>query len=141
MADDKPLPGQGEGPIVLFDGHCNLCCGGVAFLLKRDRAGRMRYGAMQTAAGQSLLRRHGRPTDDLSSFVVLDQGQLLLRSAAVLRLIRYLRFPWPLMGIIWIVPRPLRDWLYDLVALSRYRLFPRREACYLPTPAERDRFI
>ncbi len=129
------------GPIVLFDGHCSLCCGSVGFLLKRDRSGLIRYGAMQTTAGQALLRRHGRPTDDLSSFVVIDRGQVLLRSAAVLRLLRDLRFPWPLLGIVWIIPRPLRNWLYDQVARSRYRLFRRRETCYLPTAAERDRFI
>ena len=138
-ATSSPTPDEGQGPIVLFDGYCSLCCGIVPFLLEHDREGLIHYGAMQTPAGQVLLRRHGRPPDDLSSFVVLDRGQVLLRSTAVLRLVRYLRFPWPLVGIGWIVPRPLRDLLYDQVARSRYLSVPRREACYLPTPAERDR--
>jgi predicted DCC family thiol-disulfide oxidoreductase YuxK len=126
---------------VLFDGQCGLCRGGVRFLLKRDFGNRLRFGAMQEPAGQALLRRYGRPTDDLSSFVVIDGGRAMLRSTAALHLARFMPWPWPLLRHFLWLPRPLRDALYDLIASTRFWFFHRYETCYVPTAAERQRFL
>ena len=95
--------------IVLFDGVCNLCNGSVQFLLRRDRRGRFRFAALQSAAGRDLMRRHGLPEESLETIVVLDSGRAWLKSDAALLLARRLPWPWPLLAVFRLCPRPLRD--------------------------------
>jgi predicted DCC family thiol-disulfide oxidoreductase YuxK len=139
--DDSRNAGEGEGPIVLFDGVCVLCCGGVRFLLAHDARGRMRFAAMQSPEGQALLRRHHLPLTEFRTFAVLDGGRVLVRSDAALRLADELAAPLRWLRFLRVVPRILRDAIYDLVARSRYRIFGRREQCFLPAPTERARFL
>jgi predicted DCC family thiol-disulfide oxidoreductase YuxK len=128
--------------LVLFDGVCRLCVGGLGFIMPRDPQLRVRFAAMQSPVGQMLLRRHGLPLDDFKSFAVLADGQVLQRSDAVIRIARALRQPWPVLGVILrLLPRPLRDALYDFVARNRYRWFGVRDTCFLPTPEIAARFI
>jgi predicted DCC family thiol-disulfide oxidoreductase YuxK len=128
--------------LVLFDGVCRLCVGGLGFIMPRDPQLRVRFAAMQSPVGQILLRRHGLPLDDFKSFAVLADGQVLQRSDAVIRIARALRQPWPVLGVILrLLPRPLRDALYDFVARNRYRWFGVRDTCFLPTPEIAARFI
>jgi predicted DCC family thiol-disulfide oxidoreductase YuxK len=129
------------GPIVFFDGVCNLCNGAVNFLLDRDREGRLRFAPLQGRAFEELRARNpGLPR--LDSLVLADEHGLHIRSAAALGVCRYLRPPWKWLGSMGlIVPRPVRDWLYDRVARNRYRWFGRRESCRLPTPELRARFL
>lgn len=126
---------------MLFDGVCNLCNGAVQFLLRRDRRHRLRFAALQAAAGQALLRQHGMATDTLETVVVLDNGRARVRSDAAILLARRLPWPWPLLAIFLVCPRPLRDALYAFVARHRYRWFGRRETCMLPSPELADRFL
>ena len=140
-AADSATAAQAGGAIVLFDGHCGLCRGGVKFLLRRDPGRRLRFGAMQAPVGRALLRQFGMPMEDYSSFVVIDDGRALRRSTAALQLCRYMPWPWPLLGHAAVLPRPLRDLLYDAVASSRFWFFRRYDNCYVPTAAERERFI
>jgi len=137
-----PTGAGSEHPVVLFDGVCNLCHGITRFLIRRDPApGRFRFAALQSEAGQRLLREHGLSTADLETFVVIDLGRAFVRSTAALLVLRRLGFPWSwLYGFI-LVPRPLRDLAYRWIARHRYRWFGRREACVTPTPALRSRFI
>ena len=134
-------PPNAELTVVLFDGVCNLCNGAVQFLLRRDRQRRLRFASLQSMAGQALLRRHGLATDALESIVVLEGGQARLRSDAALLLARRLPWPWPLLVVFVVWPRPLRDALYSLVARNRYRWFGRRESCLLPTAETAGRFL
>lgn len=127
--------------IVLFDGVCNLCNGAVQFLLRRDRGRRFRFASLQSATGQELLRRHGLDTDLLQTIVVLEGGRVRLRSDAALLLARRLPWPWPLLAVFVVCPRPLRDALYALVARNRYRWFGRRESCMLPSAETAARFL
>ena len=127
--------------IVLFDGDCNLCTGSVQFLLGRDRKHRLRFAALQSAAGQALLRRHGLPPEGRETIVVLEAGRARVRSDAALLLARRLPWPWPLLAVFVACPRPLRDALYAWVARHRYRWFGRTESCMLPTPEVADRFL
>jgi predicted DCC family thiol-disulfide oxidoreductase YuxK len=140
--DETALSAVAQGrPIMLFDGVCNLCSGSVQFAIARDPAAKLRFAPIQSALGQEFLRRRGLPTEVFETFYVIDNGRVFEKSAAFLRMARYLRWPWPLLRAIWIVPRPLRDWLYDRIARNRYRLFGRRETCLIPTPEIADRFL
>jgi predicted DCC family thiol-disulfide oxidoreductase YuxK len=124
----------------LFDGHCHLCSGWVQFVLQRDRAQRFRFAALQSEAAQRLLG--GRLSGGaLDTVVLLEGDRLLLRSSAALRVCRWLGGGWRLTAIFWLIPRPLRDAVYHFVAAHRYRWFGRREACWLPEPAFRARFL
>jgi predicted DCC family thiol-disulfide oxidoreductase YuxK len=134
---------SGEHPVVLFDGVCNLCNGAVNFAIDRDPEGRLRFASLQSPAGRQVLERVGRSVvdGDPESIVLVDGGRVYERSAAALRIARYLSGPWPLVGALWVVPRPLRDWVYRLIAANRYRWFGRSDSCRVPTPELRARFI
>ena len=140
-ASDLP-PGIGpEDRVVLFDGVCNLCNGLVRFLIARDPEARLRLASLQSEAGQALLAWFGLPLDHFDTMAFVEAGRPYLKSAAFLRAARYLPWPWPWLSWGIVVPRPLRDWLYDRIALNRYRLFGRQETCMLPTPEIRSRFL
>lgn len=128
-------------PIVLFDGVCNLCNGLVGFLISHDPHGHLRFAAMQSKAGQTLLRRHGLPLTDYQSFVLLDQNRVYLKSTGFLRLLGYLRRPWYWLRVLRFVPRSWRDWIYDLIARHRYRLFGQRPVCMTPSDDIAARFL
>ena len=128
--------------LVLYDGVCRLCIAGLGFIIRNDPAARVRFAAMQSALGQELLARHNLPRDDFKSFAVLADGAVLLRSNAVLRIARELRQPWPVLAIpVRLLPRPLRDRLYDVVARNRYRWFGKRDTCLVPTLDVAARFL
>lgn len=135
----------GEPALILFDGVCNLCNGAVLFVLDRDPRARFRFAALQGDEAARRLAGHGpdaaRIGASLSSIVLLEDGVLHTRSTAALRIARRLRAPWPLLYAAIAIPAPLRDLVYDWVARNRYRWFGREEACRLPTPALRARFI
>jgi len=131
-----------DGPILLFDGVCNLCNGAVQFIIRRDPCGRFRFAALQSDAAKALLQSAGAGAGGLpDSMVLIEDGRLYTRSSAALRVARHLRFPWPLVRVFWIVPRPLRNWMYGFVARHRYRWFGRRDQCMLPTPELQARFL
>ena len=128
--------------VVLFDGECNLCNHSVQFILRRDPARRFHFAALQSAAAQSLLRQSGQaPTLLPNSVVLVEQAKVYTKSAAALRIARRLRGLWPLAAVFLLVPAFLRDGVYDLIARHRYRLFGKREACMLPSPELRGRFL
>lgn len=128
-------------PVVLFDGICPLCNAVVVFVLRRDRSACLRFASMQSAPGQALLRRHGLPLQDYDSFVLIEDRRVYIKSAGFLRLVRYLHWPWPWLALGWIVPRVMRDWMYDQIARHRYGLFGRNDTCVLPPDDLRDRFL
>ena len=128
-------------PTLLFDGVCNLCNGVVQFVLKREREPVMRFAALQSEAGRRLRERFGLPTDTLHTLVLVDDDGACTKSEAALRVARYLRAPWSWVRCFRIVPRPIRDWLYDRVANNRYRWFGKQEACMVPAPSIASRFI
>jgi len=124
---------------ILFDGVCNLCNGFVQFVIARDPDGRFQFGPLQSAAAQRLLA--SAPPSPSESFVLIEDGRVFRRSTAALRILRRLRFPWPLAYVAILIPRPIRDAVYDLVARNRYRWFGRRDRCMVPTPEVRKRFL
>jgi predicted DCC family thiol-disulfide oxidoreductase YuxK len=132
---------DGEGPLVLYDGTCGLCNRSVQLILRHDRRGRFRFAALQSDPGRALLERHGLPTDELSTIVLIDGGRAFTRSRAALRIAGRMDAPWPLLRALLVVPRPLADAVYGLVARNRYRMFGRADACMLPPPEVRARFL
>ncbi len=127
--------------IVLFDGVCNLCNGAVQFIIHRDPGGRFAFASLQSAAGQARLRQFELSTDAFDTFVLVEGGKAYTRSTAALRIARQLPGAWRLLYALMIVPRPVRDWVYGLVARNRYRLFGRRDACLIPTPELKAKFL
>ena len=121
------------GPsILLFDGHCNLCSGTVRFILKRDSRKRFRYAPLGGPTSLSILEGTGYDVQHMESFILVEDGKLWQRSTAALRMARKLDGAWPLLYGFMIVPRPIRDAVYDLVSRNRYRWFGKKEACWLP---------
>ncbi|KAL4426672.1 hypothetical protein ABPG77_004728 [Micractinium sp. CCAP 211/92] len=131
-----------QRPIILFDGVCNLCNGGVNFMLAWDREGRFRFAALQSDTGRALLRRAGRSPDDISSIVLVERQAAYTKSAAILRIAAGLQAPLPLVAAALDgFPRPFKDWFYDQVADNRYSIFGRTSACRLSDPRFEDRFV
>jgi predicted DCC family thiol-disulfide oxidoreductase YuxK len=133
----------GEHPVVLFDGVCNFCNGAVNFIIDRDRRSTFRFAALQSEAAREMFARVGRtvPPGDPTTIAVFDRGRILERSAAMLRIVRDLRGAWPLLGVLRLVPRPLRDAVYVWCAARRYKWFGKSEACRVPSPEVRGRFL
>jgi predicted DCC family thiol-disulfide oxidoreductase YuxK len=127
--------------VILFDGVCNLCNGFVQFVIERDPVGRFRFGPLQSAAARELIAAGAASGTMLDSLVLVEGGRVFRQSSAALRVLRRLTFPWPLAYVLIVVPSPFRDWIYRIVARNRYRWFGRRDACMVPTPALRQRFI
>jgi predicted DCC family thiol-disulfide oxidoreductase YuxK len=126
---------------ILFDGVCNLCNGFVQFVIRRDPDGRFRFAALQSTAAQALLGDAGVIAPLPDSMVLVQDGRIHTRSGAALRILRGLRFPWPLLYALVAVPAFIRDRVYDFVAARRYRWFGRRDVCLLPTPDVQKRFL
>jgi len=130
-----------DSAIVLFDGVCNLCTASVRFMIRRDPAGRLRFATLQSATGQGLLERHHLPTDALETFVVVAGDRSYTRSDAALEVARRLRTPWPLVVVLKVIPRAIRDFVYSWVARHRYRWFGRTDQCMVPTGKLLERFL
>lgn len=132
---------ESGGPIVLFDGVCRFCDASVNWILQHDPAGRIRFAALQGPTGQALLQRFGLPLGSFGSMVLVEKGRCWLRSAAAVRIARYLAWPWRLLAGFELLPEFVRDPLYGLLAANRYRWFGTLDACRIPSPEERPRFL
>jgi predicted DCC family thiol-disulfide oxidoreductase YuxK len=133
---------------VLYDGVCGLCNRVVQFVLPRDPRGRVRFATLQGPTAAQVLLRHGVavPQGDPESIVLVEDlgtpaERLSFRSDGALRLAGWLRAPWSWLVVLRVIPRPLRDWVYERVARTRYRIFGKLDACPLPSPEHRARFL
>lgn len=124
--------------IILFDGICNFCDASVQFIMKRDK-GAFKFTSLQSDIGQELVARH--KLQGIDSLVLIEDDKAYTRSTAALRIAKRLKGLWAALYIGIIIPKPLRDPLYDLFAKNRYRWFGKKDACMLPTKEERARFL
>ena len=131
------LPSQ----LVLFDGICNLCNGSVQFIISHDPNVRFHFASLQSDAGQRVLRRYDLPLADFDSFIYIRGGKVCQRSDGALNVLKDLGGLWKLFYAFIIIPRPLRDIVYDFVAKYRYRLFGKRESCMVPSADLQKRFL
>ena len=128
-------------PVILFDGVCNLCNASVNFVIDRDPDGVFRFGALQSDAAAPLLAACDVPADYLDSIVLVEDGRCFTDSTAALRIARRLGGPLGWLGAFLAVPKPLRDVVYHWIARNRYRWFGKQDACRIPTPDLRARFL
>lgn len=126
---------------VVFDAQCLLCDGWVRFLLRHDRRGVLRFASIQGANGQALLARAGLQVDGLQTLLLVDGERIWQQTAAILRVLHALGWPWRLAWVAWGVPAPLRDALYRVLARHRYRWFGRSETCLMPPADHAQRFL
>jgi predicted DCC family thiol-disulfide oxidoreductase YuxK len=130
-----------SGPVLLFDGVCNLCNGAVQWVIARDPNARFRFASLQSDAGRALLAKHGLPLDAMDTVVLLDGDAHYTKSDAALEVARRLGGMGSLAPVLKLVPRPLRNAIYDWVARNRYARWGKRDECWLPTPELRARFL
>lgn len=127
--------------VIVFDGVCNFCNAFVNFVLERDSSGLFKFGTLQSPQAQQILRHLQLSTEDYETFLLLDGGKLFTKSTAAIRILGLLGMPWSLVGVFRIVPRPIRDLVYDFVARHRYQWMGKAESCRVPTEEERKRFV
>lgn len=139
---DPAVPDFDDGnPLIVFDGDCVLCSRSMRLILKLDRARRFRLTPAQGEIGQALYRHLGLPTDRFETYLLVADGTIHQRSTAIVEIAKRLGWPWKAGAALAIVPRPIRDALYNLVARHRYRIFGRRTACGIADPALRQRML
>lgn len=127
--------------IVLYDGVCNLCDASVNFIIEHDPDAKFQFAPMQETAGQALLKKHGLEDLDMSSFVLIKNGKVYLRSTAWMHIVRDLRGPWKTLAVFGVVPSFIRDGIYNFIGANRYKWFGKKDMCLMPTADIRKRFI
>lgn len=127
--------------VVLFDGVCRLCSAWAQFLIRFDGQKRFKLATVQSPEGQALLSWFGMPTEQFDTMVLIEGNRVYRRSSAFVRVLLGLGLPFSLVAVVWVIPSPLRDWVYDRIALNRYRLFGKNDQCLLPTADHDSRFL
>jgi len=127
--------------VIIYDGICGLCTRSVRFILAHETSTSLRFAAIQSPAGERLLREFGFEPSDVNTFVLIEREKSYTKSEAALRIVRYLHRPWSWLRFLRILPTPVRDWGYDLVARNRYEWFGMLNSCMTPLPGSTDRFI
>lgn len=134
-----------SAPILLYDGLCGFCDGVVQFVLEHDRRGVVRFATLQGAFARDLIERHPE-LRGVDSLILVEEPhtpneRVLVRSEGALRVAHFLGGWWGATRVLRIIPRVVRDGAYDAFARVRYRLFGRYNACPIPAPAQRARFL
>ncbi|MCL4165624.1 UNVERIFIED_CONTAM: hypothetical protein GTU68_037708 [Idotea baltica] len=129
--------------VIIFDGVCSLCNAWVDFVLRKEKEDIFSFAANQSDEGQAILEKFNKTFDneEVDTVFLLENGQLYERSTAALRIVKKLSFPWNLAYGFVVIPRPIRDFFYKIIAKNRYRWFGKKNSCRLPTPEERAKFI
>jgi predicted DCC family thiol-disulfide oxidoreductase YuxK len=130
-----------QHPVILFDGVCNLCNGFVQFVIRADTGRRFYFASLQSETARELLKDLFPSAQALDSVVLIENGRYYRQSTAALRILRHLGGGWPLLYGFIVLPAFFRDWIYDWIAKNRYRWFGQRQACMLPTPELKARFL
>lgn len=140
--DDPDVPDfPDDKPIIFFDEICVLCSGFVGNVLRNDRHGTFRFSTTQSPIGQAVYRHFGLDPVNNRTFLLLDEGRAYHKGDAALATARHMWHPWPLARIFRLLPRSVRDGLYDLVAKCRYRIFGIKDVCMMPDKAHAGRFL
>lgn len=130
-----------DKPILLFDGVCNLCNGFVQFILLRDPRGVFRFASLQSDTGQLLLEKYGLDSESLNTVVLIKGGKAYTHSEVALEVAPQLQGFWQWVALFRLVPRSVRDAIYNWIAKNRYRWFGKQDACMLPRAEWKARFL
>lgn len=131
-------------PVIFFDGICNLCNASVIFIIRHDKRGHFKFASLQSDFANDFLKKQGLMADDKNlpdSLVLVQENRIYFKSEAALEIAKQLSGIWKGLIIFRIIPRPLRDRLYDVVARNRYKWFGKRQSCMVPVPEISERFL
>lgn len=126
--------------IILFDGDCNFCDKSVQFIIKRDPKGFYKFASLQSEIGQKLIKQHNIPAN-LDSFILVTDEKWYAKSSAALHVCKNLTGLWKTLYPLLIIPRPIRDFFYHIIANNRYKWFGKKDHCILPSSEMRKRFL
>ncbi|WP_396596724.1 thiol-disulfide oxidoreductase DCC family protein [Dokdonia sp. R86516] len=127
--------------IILFDGVCNLCNGAITFIIQRDKKDLFRYAPLQSEIGKELAAKHHIDLDKVDSIILVTEDKAYAKSTAALHIAKQLSAGWPLLAVFLILPKFFRDAVYDFIARNRYKWFGKKEACMIPTPELKSKFL
>ena len=127
--------------IILFDGVCNLCNGAVTFIIKRDKKDVFKFAALQSEIGQQLISKFNIDTSKVDSIILIDGEKHYEKSSAALRIAKYLSGAYPLLFGFMVVPKFIRNAVYDYIAKNRYKWFGKKESCMIPTAELKSKFL
>jgi len=131
----------GHARVIVFDGVCNWCNAWVNFTIAHDPHGMFKFGMLQSESAQQILQTLQLSSEDFETFLLLEGTRVYTKSTAALRVVRQLSGFWPLFYLCIVIPRPLRDAIYDFVARHRYQWMGKADTCRVPSPKERARFV
>ncbi|NNL03285.1 MAG: DUF393 domain-containing protein [Eudoraea sp.] len=128
--------------IILFDGVCNLCNSSIQFVIRHDKKNRYKFAALQSDTAKMLLNERGIDSSQIDSIILIDPNTAYyIKSTAALEIGKSFGGGWRLLSIFEWVPRPIRDWIYDLIAKNRYSWFGKQNDCMIPTPELKAKFL
>ncbi|GAB5540082.1 MAG: thiol-disulfide oxidoreductase DCC family protein [Salibacteraceae bacterium] len=132
---------QNQDQLILFDGVCNLCNGFVQFIIRHDQKKQFKFATLQSQSGQALLSEFGKSSENFDSVVFVVNRKLKTKSTAVLHIAKEMGGIWSFAVVFIIIPRIMRDWVYDIIARNRYSFFGKRQECMVPTKDVMERFV
>lgn len=127
--------------VIIFDGICNFCNFWVNFILDRDKKNTFLFSAVQSDSAKTLLKKYNRDSEDIDTFILITDKGCFERSTAGLLVLKELSGLWKFLFALIIIPKIIRDPVYNVIAKNRYKFFGKSEACRIPTPDERDKFL
>ena len=125
----------------MFDGVCNLCSKSVQFILKRDMKNQFLFGSLQGSYGQEMLKKYQLPANEFNSFMLIEGEKLYTKSSGALRMLKHLGGGWGLLYVFIIIPKFIRDGIYNWIAKNRYKWYGKMNECWLPKPEWKARFL
>ena len=138
---NTPVSIKENNRIILFDGVCNLCSGFMQFVFKRDKKGGFKFVWLQDEKSLGILTWIDMDSESFKTIILIEEEKPYFKSTAFLKIVRYLRFPWPALTVGYILPGFIRDWIYDFIAENRYKWFGKKEMCMVPTGDLEKRFL
>jgi len=127
--------------LVLYDGICKFCNSSIHFILEHEKGKELSFTPLQSELGQSLLKKHDLPRDYTDSLLLVSDNELSSHSSAAFKISKFLKAPWRWISIFGILPSFITDFFYNLIAQHRYRLMGQSDACMVPTPETKSRFL
>ena len=127
--------------IILFDGECNFCEWNVQFIIKRDPKAIYKFAPLQSDIAQKLMGKSIHNYPDKFTVILIEGNKIYTQSTAALRISKHLKKPWPFLYLLIIIPRPLRNLVYQFIAKNRYKWFGKKDQCMIPTPQMKKRFL
>ena len=128
-------------PIILFDGVCNLCNNSVQLIIKHDKQNKFKFASLQSDAAKEILLQFEELNSNLDSIILIDSGRIFSKSSAIIGVSKILGGFYYFVTFFWIIPKPIRYWICDIVAKNRYKWFGKRNSCMIPTEELKLRFL